>query len=84
MEEFHRHTAFEDVLERFFEDGIAANECGDQTDDTYLMKRLPKMEPDRYCRKRDKSNAEGFDDLKAMFLIAMMVVVMIATIMMFH
>ena len=62
----------------------AADECGDQTDDTYPMKRLPKMKPDRYCRQRDKGNAEDFDDLKAMFVIVMMVVFMIATFMMFH
>src|ERR1700730_6973949 len=52
--EFHRHAAFEDVLERFFEDGIAANECGDQTDDTYPMKRIPKMETAPVCSQRDK------------------------------
>jgi hypothetical protein len=41
------------------------------------------MEPDCCCRQRDKGHAEDFDDLKAMFVIGMMVVGMIATFMMF-
>src|SRR5580698_853576 len=74
--EFHGHAALDDVLECFLEDGISADECGDQANNAYPMKRLPKMEPDCCCRQCDKDHAKNFKKFKTMFVIIMMVMIL--------
>ena len=66
---FHRHAAFDDVLECFFEDGIAANQRGRQSDHADPMKRLPQVEPDRCCRERDEDDTENLGEFKAVFVV---------------
>src|SRR5580700_5870892 len=43
--ELHRHPAFDDVLEGFLEDRVAANQRGRKSNHTNPMKWLPQVEP---------------------------------------
>jgi len=63
----HRHAALKNVLERFPEDGIPADQRGHQTDDAHAGERLPKAKPDGYCSQRHKDNAEHLQKFKAVF-----------------
>src|SRR5438309_10628717 len=47
--EFHRHLSFDDVLDRFLEDRIPADQRSCDANYTDARKWLPKPEP--YCRR---------------------------------
>ena len=72
--QLHRHPAFDDVLECFFEDGITADQRGHQSDHADPVKRLPQMEPDRRRRECDEDDTENLDDFKAVFMVVVMIV----------
>jgi hypothetical protein len=44
-------------------------EEGPHGNHTYLVKWFPKMEPDRYCRKRHEDHAKNLNKLKVVFVI---------------
>src|ERR1700730_2418756 len=67
----HRHAALDDILERFFEDRITANQRGGQSKHTLLMKWFPQMKPDRRRRERHKENTKNLSDFKAVFMIVL-------------
>ena len=70
--ELHRHAALKNVLERLFEDGVAADQRGHQADDAYPVERLPEMKPNRRRGKRDKDDAKYLDQFKAMFMFVVL------------
>ena len=78
MDKLHRHATLDDVLKRLLEDGIAADQCGRQSDDAQVRKRLPQTEPDGGGGQRDKDHAKDLDDLNAMLVFSgiIMLVVM--------
>src|ERR1700721_2014534 len=56
--EFHRHLAFDVVLECFFENGISADESSRYADHADVRKCPPQSKPDRSRSQGHKTNAD--------------------------
>ena len=58
--EFHCHLAFDNVLEGFFEDGVATNQGRSDANYTDAREWLPNSKPDRSRSEYHKGNANEF------------------------
>src|SRR5437667_967726 len=67
--EFHRHLSFDDVLDRFLEDRIPADQRSCDANYTDARKWLPKPEP--YCRRSQchKGNTNEFSPFQPVFVL---------------
>jgi hypothetical protein len=66
--QFHRHAPLDDVLHRFLEDGIAADQSGCQSYYADAMEWLPQMKPDRCRRECYKQNTEHLYELEGVLM----------------
>src|ERR1700739_4908777 len=67
--QLHRHAALDDVLERLFEDGIAANQRCHQSNHADTVERFPQMKPDGYSRQCHKNDTQNLDEFEARSVI---------------
>ena len=56
----HRHAPLDDVLECFFEDGIAADQRRSQAQSRSLAEKAPTVKPDRRSGNGNKDDPEAF------------------------
>src|SRR5579862_1744036 len=72
--ELHRHPALNDVLDRFLEDRVTANQRSGKPNHTYPMKWLPQVEPHGGGGESNEKDTCHVQPLEAMLLVVIMIV----------
>src|SRR5579863_4612997 len=73
--ELHRHPALNDVLDRFLEDRVTANQRGGKSNHTNPMKWLPQVEPDGGGGESNEKDTCQVQPIEAMLVVVIRIVV---------